>query len=131
MMRSMLAVAALLFCSPASAGQKPTATEVFHLRSECSKLGKQLLWEVGLKLEHAFSSYFAKYDEDTNRCFVLIKDDYNLGKQITLRLYDGQGAGMMATWTSDAGGIFMIGDHSVPQPEAYEYIQHVMKDAAP
>lgn len=40
--RSMIAAAMLLFCSMASADPKPTATEVFHLRSECQKIVEEL-----------------------------------------------------------------------------------------
>lgn len=131
--RHLAILAALLLgTAPASADPKPTATEVFHLRTECSKLGKQLLEEAGIGTSsHGFSVYFSKYDENTNRCYVMIKNTF-LGKEsgVSLTLYDGQGGGALAMWGTT--GIAFIGDRfNVPPAEAYEYIQRVMKDAAP
>jgi hypothetical protein len=55
-MITLFAAAALLLCFPALAGPASAATEIFHLRTECSKLGKQLLGEAGVnsEKEHAF-----------------------------------------------------------------------------
>lgn len=124
-----LAVMALLFCSPVNAEPSPTATEVFHLRSECSNLGKQLLEENRVPSEHGFSNYFSKYDEETNRCYVMIKDTFLKEHAAHLTLWDGQGGGVIAQWSSnDPGGLCFIKGQTVSPAEAFAYIQNMMKD---
>jgi hypothetical protein len=45
----------------------PTATEVFHLRSECAELGEKLL----LKLyDSVYYDQESHYNPQTNRCYV-------------------------------------------------------------
>lgn len=53
----------------AIANQPPTATEVFHLRSECATLGEKILNRnfVGAAL---FQSQISHYNPETNRCYV-------------------------------------------------------------
>lgn len=56
---------------PASiaAQQLPTATEVFHLRSECTELGVKIMSEnfIGTALTQSQVSH---YNSETNRCYV-------------------------------------------------------------
>lgn len=129
--RMPTAVAALLFCFPAGASPKPTATEVFHLRSECGRLGKQLLEEnsiTGIADAHGFSGVTSKYDEETNRCYVLIKDIYLKEGVTQLYLYDGQGGGVIADWSSRSTENGTIKGQTVQPSVAYEYIMQMMKD---
>jgi hypothetical protein len=65
----------------AQTGPQPTATEVFHLRSECTALGEKL----ADRIEAGEAEYRAKeghvtsfmpishYDPRTNRCYVQLK----------------------------------------------------------
>jgi hypothetical protein len=72
-----------------------------------------------------FSSYFSKYDEETNRCYVMIMTRISKENVVHLTLYDGQGGGMIAMW---AGNTSFIKGEQVSPPAAYEYIQKMMKD---
>jgi hypothetical protein len=79
----------------------PTATEVFHLRSECATLGEKILEDnpVGSALSQSQVSH---YDPQTNRCYVELTvqtadihtpvSDY-LGRRY---LYDGQTRELLA-----------------------------------
>ena len=80
---------------------RPTATEVFHLRSECATLGEKILEDspVGSALSQSQVSH---YDPQTNRCYVELTvqtadaqapvSDY-LGRRY---LYDGQTRELLA-----------------------------------
>jgi hypothetical protein len=69
--------------------QKPTATEVFNLRSKCAELGEKLNGEydltgIGLAtaddLPYPFQQeHFSHYDPTTNRCYVELRASPNLG----------------------------------------------------
>jgi uncharacterized protein YqfB (UPF0267 family) len=74
----------------------PTATEIFHLRSECGALGKKILDAhaniIGQALE---KSQISHYNPQTNRCYVqltvLTADTTDPFPVITTNyLYDGQ-----------------------------------------
>jgi len=77
----------------------PTATEVFHLRSECAQLGEKLLAAnvVGIALTHDQVSH---YDPKTNRCYVQVtvqtNDPTKSGDYYATYLYDGQTSEMLA-----------------------------------
>lgn len=130
-MRTLPAFAALLFCSLANASPKPTATEAFHLRSECGRLGKQLLVEHGItgtEEAHGFSVVMSRYDEETNRCYVMIKNIFLREHIIQLHLYDGQEGGIIAMWGSEPNAICLIKGQTVLPPIAYEYILQMMNN---
>jgi len=77
----------------------PTATEIFHLRSECAALGEKILENnvVGSALAQSQVSH---YEPRTNRCYVeLTVQTADLTKpQDTMDrfLYDGQTGEMLA-----------------------------------
>lgn len=79
---------------------RPTATEVFHLRSECAQLGQKILDGnvVGTALTQ---SQLSRYDPGTNRCYVqLTVQTADLTKPIQYLanyLFDGQTGEMLAT----------------------------------
>ena len=84
-----------------TAFQLPTATEVFHLRSECASLGEKILENnhVGSALTQSQTSH---YDPQTNRCYVeLTVQTADLvtpvGDWLNHRyLYDGQTGELLA-----------------------------------
>ena len=77
----------------------PTATGVFHLRSECAALGNQILRTnvVGLALTQSAVSH---YKAVTNRCYVLLTVQAaklaHRPYRIDSYLYDGQTGEMLA-----------------------------------
>ncbi len=111
---------ALATC-PAEAGPQPTASEIFQLRTECMKLGKEMLKEY--QDADISSSFFSKYDETTNRCYVLIKLHFRKEDTDSLQLLDGQGAGMIAAWSKNLG---LIKGNTVSPPIAFDFIQNMM-----
>lgn len=119
-----LALGVLMFCQAASAQPQPTATEIFHLRTECMHLGEQIL--AGNSASETINSFNSKYDEKINRCYVLIIQVHIKEHAKLLTLYDGQGGGLIAQWTSTYG--FVKGQQVSP-PIAFDYIQNTMHDA--
>ena len=79
--------------------QLPTATEVFHLRSECAKLGAKILNDnsVGRALSQ---SQLSHYNSNTNRCYIELtvqSADMTKAPEIMSRyLFDGQTEEMLA-----------------------------------
>jgi hypothetical protein len=83
-----------------SSAKSPSATEVFHLRSECSELGKRLLEEVSSNLPKDSSDSFIKksqlshYNPTVNRCYVQVTLAFQIsGSPYTntvVVLFDGQ-----------------------------------------
>jgi hypothetical protein len=77
----------------------PTATEVFHLRSECAALGRKILDGnfVGPAVQETQVSH---YDPKSNRCYVLLTlqpaDLTKASYRIDNYLYDGQTGEMLA-----------------------------------
>ena len=69
--------------------QKPTATEVFNLRTECAELAENINGEYDLTgislatsddLPYPFTQeHFSHYDPETNRCYVELRATPNLG----------------------------------------------------
>jgi len=76
-----------------------TATEVFHLRSECASLGQKILNGniVGVALTQDQVSH---YDPQTNRCYVQLTvqtaDLSKPGNYFSTTLYDGQTGDILA-----------------------------------
>lgn len=105
-----LATLFLYLRMPAGAAENaflpPTATEVFHLRSECAALGKKILDEniVGPALHQ---TEISRYNPLTNRCYVeLIVQSADLTKPLTSLsryLYDGQTGEMLAATRAENG----------------------------
>jgi len=86
--------------------QKPTATEIFNLRSTCAGLGEKVLREniIGISLTQDEVSH---YDPKTNRCYVeLTVQDAEIGKgdYFSQYLFDGQTDDMLATIRIDKRG---------------------------
>lgn len=75
--------------------QKPTATEVFNLRSRCAEQGDKLLQEQRAGIGPAlYADAKSHYDTKTNRCYVEVDvstaDLTDPKWTTTQRLYDGQ-----------------------------------------
>jgi hypothetical protein len=73
----------------------PTATEIFHLRGECYKLGNHLLavnvWDIS---QNKSKSQISHYNPLLNMCFVtlIVKgDDFH-----NVALYDGQSGELLS-----------------------------------
>lgn len=113
----------------------PTASEVFHLRSECAKLGEKILSEnfIGNALVQSQTS---KYDTKSNRCYVelfITSSDFSLDEDKKYRssnLYDGQTGELLAYATENMGKT-KFGSFKVPQ-RSYDatvyYINQIMND---
>lgn len=83
----------------------PTATEVFHLRSECAALGDRIRSKniIGIALTQDQVSH---YDPKTNRCYVQLTvqtADVSNPNYFATYLYDGQTGEMLATAKMDHG----------------------------
>lgn len=87
-------------------GPTPTATEVFHLRSECAILGEKILSEnvIGPAL---YQSQASHYDPQTNRCYVELTvqtADVTKRRELFHRyLFDGQTGEMLAVAQIEKG----------------------------
>jgi hypothetical protein len=101
----------LKLLQPAEQGQpsqalRPTASEVFKLRSECVALGDSLLEAnvIGPALAHEALSH---YDPNTNRCYIEITvhtaDLSAKNPYYGTYLYDGQTREMLASFTTKNG----------------------------
>jgi hypothetical protein len=95
----------------------PTATEVFHLRSECAASGERILknYVAGLPFTH---SEVTHYDPVTNRCYVQIDERRTDQPRFLGRnLYDGQTGEILAGIGWDDKGmksnaaVFVRGHH--------------------
>lgn len=145
---SIAAVALLASCQgrpptpavEARAYELPTATEVFHLRSECAILGNKILEEnvVGRALTQSQNSH---YNPMTNGCYVELtvqtadlsapeKEAY-----YSTYLYDGQTREMLASAFKKKGlkggmifGEFPKGDSEAQFWAAAEFINKAMAD---
>src|ERR1035437_3922313 len=66
--------------------QKPTATEVFNLRTKCAELGEEINGKYDftgseLAATHRLlitQEHFSHYDPQTNRCYVELSDTVNI-----------------------------------------------------
>lgn len=118
---AVVAFPALATPALAQAGPQPTATEVFHLRSECAALGEKLAAriEAEYRSEGRVTSFspLSHYDPLTNRCYVQSQflftvrkapDDYSY---LNTCLYDGQTGEILACARQQ------LDKHSVVQPD--------------
>lgn len=74
--------------------QKPTATEVFNLRSRCAELGDQI-WKDHMMKSSLDQTHLVHYEPKTNRCYVelriyLAHDGLGSADLKGRTLYDGQ-----------------------------------------
>lgn len=121
-----LAFGLIAIAQPAHAGPQPTATEVFLLRSECGRLGDKTAEESRIPLEEGFIRHYSKYDDEKNRCYVLLDFYFFKSKEGQLYMYDGQGGRLLASWSKRLG--IIGGNMNVSPDEAYGYIMKMMKD---
>jgi hypothetical protein len=70
-----------------SCTQKPTATEVFNLRSKCTELGDRLMRDT-----YGATGVTSHYDPSSNRCYVRVVIFFEYSKNVykAVELYDGQ-----------------------------------------
>jgi hypothetical protein len=78
----------------------PTATEIFHLRSECAALGHKLL-DANVVGPALFQSQVSHYAPKSNRCYVELTiqtgDTTNQPRKTYTYLYDGQTGELLAS----------------------------------
>ena len=102
------AVVFAMLTAPALAqdGPKLTATEVFHLRSECAALGKKIL-DSSLVGPALYQSQVSHYEPRTNRCYVELTiqtaDPHRFNDHFGRYLYDGQTGELLASTQSKKG----------------------------
>lgn len=86
---------------PISTFRMPTATEVFHLRSECATLGKKIMEENTSGNSNYYEEQVSHYNPETNRCFVEVNHQIatsELPYKLHRSLYDGQTGELLATF---------------------------------
>jgi hypothetical protein len=87
--------------------RKPTATEVFNLRSKCAEFGEKILSGsfIGSALAHEQLSH---YDPKSDRCYVELTvhmaDLTKYADYYARYLYDGQ-TGEMLAWSQSKKGV--------------------------
>jgi hypothetical protein len=142
---AVVAFPALATPGLAQTGPQPTATEVFHLRSECAALGEKLFNRIAAeyRAEYQVLSYgqLSHYDPRTNRCYVKLQFSFankkTLGYYINTCLYDGQTGENLACARQHAdkflhdekkSDISVLDRFQVSSDEAYAYINERMAD---
>jgi hypothetical protein len=92
-----------LFALAAAQGQTarpPSASEVFHMRTECAKLGDQLMKDESRESvsNHPPTSKENRshYDPRSNRCYVELREWSLTDREDDRLLYDGQTREMLA-----------------------------------
>src|SRR5262245_1122037 len=90
------AIAVTLSTIAHAQSQRPSASEVFALRTECAKLGETIFGErlteifgderIGIGV-HSVGTH---YDPNANRCYVQLIDIYEGGLSRYIQLIDGQ-----------------------------------------
>jgi hypothetical protein len=133
--------------------QKPTASEVFNLRSKCAELGEKINENhdiAGAALGAPFhQEQSSHYDPKTNRCYVelrstilipavpmLVKDQRRFWDTVEVdfmdrHLYDGQTGEELVSATKGAksvGPMGFLGNQRVEWAEAFEKINDLMAD---
>ena len=89
----------------------PTATEVFHLRNECTELGRKIMEGnfIGIALTQTAESH---YNPKTNRCYVKLevsKANLNDPHYVShTYLYDGQTQQILAYTSVDGDKMYGI-----------------------
>jgi hypothetical protein len=106
-MAALVLIIAIGFHPPCKAQQRrpgadstpPTATEVFHLRSECADLGHKIMND-NIAGPGTHQTELSRYDPKSNRCYVEMTvetaDQMKLPHLIDRYLYDGQTGEMLA-----------------------------------
>jgi hypothetical protein len=132
----------LVYAAEQPSFQLPTATEVFHLRSECAALGEKIMNEnaIGKALTQ---SVYTRYNPKTNRCYVhhvVQTADLSTPEDKSIfhdYLLDGQTKEMLATHSVERGkrsGIVYDLDYRAKRPNdwfgdaAEKYIEDMMMD---
>jgi hypothetical protein len=114
----------------------PTATEVFHLRSECAALGRRIL-DRSLVGSTDTQSQVSHYDPKSNRCYVqLTVNGHGQTFNETIYLLDGQTEEMLAALHhlgNDKSGLVYDRQHkNAGNPNAYDdtkaYIDTLMNE---
>jgi hypothetical protein len=86
--------------------QLPTATEVFQLRSQCAKLGEQMLQDIFIG-SALTEDQLSHYEPRTNRCYVEVTvrtvDLTKPNPYINRTLYDGQTKELLAFARTEKG----------------------------
>jgi hypothetical protein len=150
--RKTAAVAFAAFATPglAQTAPQPTATEVFHLRSECATLGEKLADRIvdAYRAEYHVSSYYqlSHYDARTNRCYVKLQSVFADKKTpvnyyyLNTCLYDGQTGERLACarQRTDKHSVFQpdqntsdidtLDKFQLSSDEAYAFINERMAD---
>lgn len=110
-----------------------SATEVFHLRNECAKLGDQILEGavVGVALTKEVATH---YNSKTNRCYaqVTVQPRDTTGTDMSTYIYDGQTKEMLAYDTSKAGKKSYMNLAQLPTgdaPDAHVEAEQLVQDA--
>jgi hypothetical protein len=110
---------------------QPTATEVFHLRSECAALGEKIPTSPTIA-PGITASPISHYEPRTNRCYVVL-NTVDAPKPFTHAsrryLFDGQTGEMLAyTEVRDGEKSAAIGDKRAGWDEVSQYIDTMMAD---
>jgi hypothetical protein len=110
---------------------QPTATEVFHLRSECAALGEKIPSSPTIAPGITVSP-ISHYEPRTNRCYVVLNtvDAPQPFTHASRRyLFDGQTGEMLAyTDVRDGEKSAAIGDKRAGWDEVSQYIDTMMAD---
>jgi hypothetical protein len=84
----------------------PSATEIFHLRSECASLGAKIM-EANVVGSAMTQSHTSHYHAPTNRCYVELNvntaDLQRFDQYYARYLYDGQTGELLAFSRSEKG----------------------------
>lgn len=120
--------------TPQPAYTLPTATEAFHLQSECVKLGEKITEDdfIGPALT---KSQVSRYNPKTNRCYVsltaMTADLSGPMDYFSNTLYDGQTGELLAFSKSKKGekseSVF-VNVGNLRFDNAGEYINKIMND---
>jgi hypothetical protein len=102
----------------------PTATEIFHLRTECTNLGKQIRDEVHSRDPKSLTNYSAHYDLQANRCYVKTTgagpgENSEVLLVVSTELFDAQSHDELAS-------TLKIVRRSKDEPDEYGWIANIM-----
>jgi uncharacterized protein YcfL len=135
MRKHTLVVISIMLFGLAGCHSKPSHSEIFRLRSDCTALGTKLFDK--LRAEHPDMIIVVEgihYNVKTNRCYALIHE--LSGQELYGLLYDAQTLEQLATTTSDStsqltgsvkDGKFMTGYESFD--EANKFIKATVEAA--
>jgi hypothetical protein len=80
-----------------SSRERPTATELFNLRSKCTELGDALLKSKGIDAD-----FTSRYDLSSNRCYVRVS--HSVAGSTFEGVFDGQTRKVIASVTINRNG---------------------------